>query len=325
MLTFFIRRTFAAAVIMVLISAVTFLLYFAVPQDPALLACGKACNPKTIELIHENMGLDKSLPEQYWLFLSGFFTGRDFAVGHCDFPCLGVSFDTDQMVWDTIVDRFPTTLSLTVGSLVVFLILGLAAGMLAAAKRGTVVDKTFSTASLVLSSFQIYFLGPVVVGFMVYSTGWMGNPEYVPFTEDLSGWFMGLLIPWAVLATIFTANYTRHSRSSMIEQLQEDHVRTAKAKGMPGRYVFFRYAWRGSLTPIVTILGIDIGHLLGGAVVTEFTFHLAGIGRLAVESVQNIDLPVTMGVMLVGAFFILMLNLIVDFAYAFIDPRVRLS
>lgn len=207
----------------------------------------------------------------------------------------------------------------------IFLILGLGSGLLAAWKRGTVVDKVVSGASIVLSSFQIYLLGPIVLGLLVYSTGIMEFPKYHNFTEEPGAWFLGMLIPWVVMATIFTAQYTRMSRSTMIEQLQEEHVRTARAKGMRQSYVFFRYAWRGSLIPIVTILGMDLSALLSGAVVTEFTFDLAGIGRLAVDSSLTKDLPVTMGVMLFGAFFILLLNILVDLAYAYIDPRVRLS
>lgn len=311
--------------ILLLISAFTFFMYYAIPQDPATLACGKNCTPDALAIIHKNLGLDDSIPVQYWKFLSGIFVGRDFAVGHCPAPCFGVSFRDQQMVWSTIMDRFPLTLSLTVGGLLVFLVVGLGTGLIAARFRGTWLDKTFSSISLVLSSMQIYFLGPVVLGIFVYSTGWLDKPKYVPLTENPAQWFMGLLIPWLVMSVIFTANYTRMARSTMIEQLQEEHVRAARAKGMTGRYVFFRYAWRGSLIPILTILGMDLSALLGGAVVTEFTFGLAGIGRLAVESVVGKDLPKLMGVMLFSAAFILLLNVIVDALYAVIDPRVRLS
>ncbi|MGP4000931.1 ABC transporter permease [Streptomyces sp. 8N706] len=325
MLQFLLRRTFGAGAILLLISAFTFFLFFAVPQDPALLACGKNCTPDALKVIHENLGLDKPVLLQYWEYMSGIVAGRDFAVGHCPAPCFGVSFNNNEQVWDTIIDRFPTTVSLTVGGLVSFLTVGIGAGMIAAWKKGTLIDKTFSSVSLVLNSMQIYFLGPVVLGIFVYSTGWLDAPAYVPLSEDPARWFMGLLIPWLVMSAIFTANYTRMSRSTMIEQLQEEHVRTARAKGMSSRFVFFRYAWRGSLTPIVTILGMDLGALFGGAIVTEYTFGLAGIGRLAVQSVQNKDLPLTMGVMLFSAAFILLFNIIVDALYAFIDPRVRLS
>ncbi|GGO85973.1 ABC transporter permease [Wenjunlia tyrosinilytica] len=325
MLQFLLRRSIGAVVILILISAFTFFLFFSIPQDPALLACGKNCTPDAIKIIHQNLGLDKPVPVQYWNFMVGIFAGRDFAVGHCSAPCFGYSFANNQPVWNTIVDRFPTTLSLTVGGAFVFLLVGLGTGMLAAWKRGTAVDKTFSSVSLVLSSMQIYFLGPIVLGLLVYSTDILSSPKYVPFTENPGQWFVGLLIPWIVLSVIFTANYTRMSRSTMIEQLQEEHVRTAKAKGMSSRYVFFRYAWRGSLIPIVTIFGMDLGSLFGGAIITEQTFSLAGIGRLAVESVIKTDLPMIMGVMLFSAFMILLFNIIVDAAYAWIDPRVRLS
>ncbi|MEU4498647.1 ABC transporter permease [Streptomyces sp. NBC_00210] len=325
MLQFLIRRLIGAVVIMFLIGAFTFFLFYTIPQDFAELSCGKNCTPENIAVIRENLGLDKPITAQFWDFMVGIVTGRDFPVGHCPAPCLGVSFSTGDFVWASIMDRFPLTLSLTIGGLIIFLVLGLASGLIAAWKRGTAVDKAVSGASMVLSSFQIYFLGPIVLGIFVYSTGWMENPKYVSFTDDPVGWGVGLLIPWAVMATIFTAQYTRMARSTMIEQLQEEHVRTARAKGMRQRYVFFRYAWRGSLAPIVTILGMDLSGLLAGAVVTEFTFDLAGVGRLAVESSLTKDLPLTMGVMLFGAFFILILNIIVDLAYAYIDPRVRLA
>ncbi|MFG3495059.1 ABC transporter permease [Streptomyces sp. NPDC047928] len=325
MLQFLIRRLTGAAVIMFLIGAFTFFLFYTIPQDFAALSCGKNCSPENLAVIRANLGLDEPITTQFWTFMVGIVAGRDFALGHCAAPCLGVSFGSNEFVWSSIVDRFPLTLSLTVGGLIIFLVLGLGSGLLAAWKRGTALDKAVSGASMVLSSFQIYFLGPIVLGIFVYSTGWMENPKYVPFMEDPIGWAVGLLIPWLVMATIFTAQYTRMSRSTMIEQLQEEHVRTARAKGMRQRYVFFRYAWRGSLTPIVTIIGMDLSALLAGAVVTEFTFDLAGIGRLAVEASLTKDLPLTMGVMLFGAFFILLLNIVVDLAYAYIDPRVRLA
>ncbi|MEU4201897.1 ABC transporter permease [Streptomyces sp. NPDC045470] len=325
MLRFLFRRSLGAIVILLIISAFTFFLFFAAPRDPALLACGKNCTPDAIAVIHKNLGLDKPVPVQYWLFMSGIVTGRDFAVGHCPAPCFGYSFANGDPVWDTIVDRFPTTVSLTIGAAAVFLSVGVGTGMIAAWKQGRLIDKIFSSSSLVLSSMQIYFIGPIVLALLVYNLGWFGQPKYVPITEDPLGWFLGLIIPWCVLSVIFTAQYTRMARSSMIEQLQEDHVRTAKAKGMASRTVFFRYAWRGSLIPIVTIFGIDLGSLFGGAMITEYTFALPGLGTLAVKSVQNTDLPMTMGVMLFAATFIILFNIVVDACYAFIDPRVRLS
>ncbi|MFD1829973.1 MULTISPECIES: ABC transporter permease [Streptomyces] len=325
MLRFLVRRTLGASVILLIISACTFFLFYAIPRDPALLHCGKTCDPESLEIIRRNLGLDKPLTEQYWTYMAGIFAGRDFAVGPCPAPCFGYSFASNEPVWGTIVDRLPTTVSLALGGAVVFLVLGLGAGMLAAWRRGGLTDKLLSSVSLVFSSLQIYFVGPLAIALLVYQLELFRQPEYVPITESPADWFAGLLIPWFVLSLIFTAQYTRMSRSTLIEQLAEDHVRAARAKGMPGRTVFFRYAWRGSLIPVVTIFGIDLGALFGGAMVTEFTFTLPGLGRLAVESVLNTDLPMLMGVMLFAATMIIAFNILVDAVYAFIDPRVRLS
>ncbi|WP_020136798.1 ABC transporter permease [Streptomyces sp. 351MFTsu5.1] len=325
MFQFIIRRTVGALVTLILIGAATFFLFVAAPSDYASLACGKDCSPARLEDIRQALGLNLPIHQQFWDFMSGIVMGRDFPTGHCSAPCLGQSFYSGDMVWSTIMDRFPTTLTLTVGGAVVFVIVGIGAGMIAAYRRGTMVDKVATSVSMVLSSFQIYVLGPIVLLIFVYSTGWMDNPAYHPITDDPWKWFTGLLLPVLVMSTIFTAQYTRMARSSMIEQLAEEHVRTARAKGMSNKYVFFRYAWRGSMIPIVTVLGIDISSMLGGAVVTELTFSLQGIGRLAVDGAVHKDLPLTMGVMLFGAFFILIVNILTDIAYAYIDPRVRLS
>jgi len=323
MLQFLLRRTFGAVVILVLLSAFTFFVFFGA-GDPAAMSCGKNCTADNIALIHQNLGLDKPLTTQFWDFIVGIFAGRDYSIGHCSAPCFGYSFATKQDVWSTLMDRLPTTASLAVGGAAVFLTVGLGTGLLAAYKRGSFLDKALTSVSMVLSSAQIYILGPIALGLFVYS-GLMESPKYVDFTSDPAGWFMGLLLPWVVMATIFTAQYTRMSRSTMIEQLQEEHVRTAKAKGMSSSYVFLRYAWRGSLIPIVTILGMDLSSLFGGAMITEFTFQLAGIGRLAIDSVITLDLPMVMGVLIFSAALILVFNIIVDATYAFIDPRVRLS
>ncbi|SOD61041.1 peptide/nickel transport system permease protein [Streptomyces zhaozhouensis] len=325
MLRFLLRRSLGAIVILLIISAVTFFLFYAIPRNPALLACGKTCTPDQLAIVEANLGIDKPVPVQYWEYMVGIFTGRDYPIGHCPAPCLGYSFTDNRPVLETILDRLPTTLSLAVGGAVVFLVVGLAMGMLAAWRRGTLLDKSLSSASLVLGSMQIYFLGPLALALLVHNNQVFSQPKYEPFTEDPTAWFGGLLLPWLVLATIFTANYTRMSRATLIEQLREDHVRTAKAKGMSRSTVFFRYAWRGSLIPIVTIFGIDLGSLFGGAMITEFTFNLPGLGRLAVDSVTKSNLPMLMGVMLFAATMIVLFNILVDACYALIDPRVRLA
>ncbi|GHE04464.1 ABC transporter permease [Streptomyces alanosinicus] len=326
MLRFLVRRFIGAVVILFLLSMVTFVLFFGVPRDPALLMCGKTCNPDSIANIHHVLGLDKPITEQYWIFLHNLVMGSDqFAQGPCPAPCFGYSYHTNEQVWGTLMDRLPTTVSLTLGAAVCFLFIGLGTGLLAAWRRGTLIDKTATAGAMVISSLQIYFLGPLALALLVYQTHWFDKPAYTSVTQDPAAWFTGLIIPWVILSTIFAAQYTRMARSSMIEQLQEEHVRTARAKGMSRRYVFFRYAWRGSLIPIVTIFGIDLGSLFGGAIITEYTFGLPGLGNLAVQSVFFSDLPLLLGVMLFSASMILLFNIIVDAAYAFIDPRVRLA
>ncbi|GAA2370478.1 MULTISPECIES: ABC transporter permease [Streptomyces] len=325
MLRFLVRRSLGAIVIILLISAITFFCFFALPSEPAQLACGKNCGPDAIALINKNLGLDEPVPVQYWHYLVGIFAGRDFEVGHCPAPCFGYSFTNSQPVWETIMDRYPTTLSLAVGGAAVFLLIGVGIGMIAAARRGTFTDKFFSSLSLIGNSLQIYFVGVIALWLLVDSWGLIDRPEYYPITENPAKWFSGLLLPWLVLSIIFIANYSRMTRSQMVEQLSEEHVRTARAKGMSGRTVFFRYAWRGAIAPIVTIVGIDLGSLFGGAMITEFTFTLHGLGRLAVESVTEKDLPMLMGVMLFSCTAIVIANIIVDALYAVIDPRVRLA
>ncbi|MCM1939010.1 ABC transporter permease [Streptomyces sp. G3] len=326
MFRFLVRRVFGALVILLIISAITFWLFYAVPRDPAMMSCGKNCTPENLEQIRKNLGIDESIVMQYWHWLSGIFAGRDYAgYGYCDAPCLGYSFANSQPVYGTIMDRLPLTLSLAFGAAVFFLIIGIGAGMLAASKQGKFLDKFASSVSLLGSSLQIYFVGYIAMFFLVGELGILSQPSYTPLTDDPVAWVSGLLLPWLVLSIIFTANYTRMTRSQMVEQLSEDYVRTARAKGLSKRNVFFRFAWRGAMGPIVTIFGVDLGVLIGGAIITETTFSLQGIGRLAIESVFKSDLPMLLGVTVLAAGAIVMFNIIVDAVYALIDPRIRLA
>ncbi|MEU6196444.1 ABC transporter permease [Streptomyces sp. NPDC047061] len=326
MFRFLVRRILGAVITLFIISAITFLLFYAVPRDPARMACGKLCTPETLQLIRHNMGIDEALPVQYWHWLTGIVLGREYpGFGHCNAPCLGYSFVNREPVLSTIADRFPTTVSLALGSAVVFLIFGIGAGMLAAVKQGKALDKIASSASLVASSMQIYFVGPLALYFLVYQFHILDQPSYNSFLDNPLSWANGLLVPWLVLALIWTANYTRMTRSQLVETLTEDYVRTARAKGMSRRNVFFRFAWRGAMAPIITIFGIDLGTLLGGAMITEFTFSLQGIGLLSVKSVQTNDLPMLLGIMVITSSFVVIANIVVDAIYGLIDPRIRLA
>ncbi|MEU4832736.1 ABC transporter permease [Streptosporangium sp. NPDC023615] len=326
MLPFITRRMLGALVTLVIISAVTFFLFFAVPGDPARLACGKVCPPELLEQARRNLGLDQPLFAQFVAWLSGIFVGREYqGLGNCPAPCLGYSFVNRAPVLETILDRLPLTISLTVGAAVVFFTFGVATGIIAALQQGRPLDKIASVSSLVGASVQIYFVGTLALYFLVYQNHVFPQPKYMPFVENPLAWATGLLLPWLVLALIFTANYTRMTRSTMVEQLSEDYVRTARAKGMSGRSVVMRFALRGTMTPIITILGVDLGALIGGAIITEQTFGLQGLGQLSIRAVTYSDLPMLMATVLVAAGAIVVFNIVVDVLYAFIDPRVRLG
>jgi peptide/nickel transport system permease protein len=326
MLRFLTRRTLGAVVTLLIIAVVTFFLFFAVPGDPARLSCGKVCPPESLAQARHNLGLDHPIFVQFVQWLSGIFVGRDYpTLGHCPAPCLGYSFVNKEPVFAAIVDRLPVTISLTIGSSIIFLIFGVGTGVIAGLRQGKPLDKIASVASLIGASVQIYFVGTLAVYFLVFQWGIVERPRYVPFTENPAEWAYGLLIPWLVLALIFTANYTRMTRSTMVEQLGEDFVRTARAKGMSSRTVVLRFALRGTLIPIVTIFGIDVSTLIGGAIITETTFSLQGIGRLSIMAVVDSDLPMLMATVLLAAAAIVVFNVIVDALYAVIDPRVRLT
>ncbi|MEV5724654.1 ABC transporter permease [Streptomyces pharetrae] len=326
MFRFLIRRVIGALVILLVISAVTFFLFYAIPRDPARMACGKVCDAELLEQVRVNLGIADPMPVQYWHWLQGIFVGRDYTgIGHCNAPCLGYSFTNSEPVFETIKTDLPTTISLALGAAFFFLIIGVGAGMIAAVKQGTWMDKTASSLSLLGSSLQIYFVGYIAMFFLVQQLDVLDPPSYTPFTENPGAWVSGLLLPWLVLSIIFTANYTRMTRSQLVEQLSEDYVRTARAKGLSGRNVFFRFAWRGAMGPIVTIFGIDMGTLIGGAIITESTFSLQGLGTRAVRAVTDSDLPMLLGVTVVAATAIVFANILVDLVYALIDPRIRLA
>ncbi|MFD9489545.1 ABC transporter permease [Streptomyces sp. NPDC059991] len=325
MLRFLVRRLLGAAVILLLISAITYFLFFFLPSDPALLSCGKNCDPQNVALIRKNLGLDHPIWVQYWHFMVGIFAGRDMPVGHCPAPCFGYSFADQQLVWSTISDRYPTTLSLGVGGAAIFLTVGVGLGLVSAWQQGKLFDRIASAASLLGQSVQIYFIGPIAILLLSTKTHLFNRGQDPHWTSDPAASVSGLLLPCLILSVIFWSNYSRQTRSLMVEQMSEDHIRAARAKGMSSRYVFLRYALRGAMATVITIFGVDLSAVLGGAIITEVTFGLHGLGSLSVQAVLRSDLPLEMAVMLIGATIIVLCNIVVDMAYAFIDPRIRLS
>ncbi|GAA1580027.1 ABC transporter permease [Actinoplanes couchii] len=329
MFRFLIKRLLLASTTLVAISIVTFLLFFAVPSSPAWVMCGRNCSPERIAQVEQSLGLDQPITKQYTDFVQGIFVGRTIddagTIRECEAPCLGYSFRSKEPVTDTITRSLPITVSIVGGAMVIFLTVGVGLGMLAALKKGTVFDRVAIGASVGFASTQTYTLGGVLLLVLVYSTGLLPNPHYTPITENPLDWASGMLLPWITLGLINSAMYARLSRAQMIETLQEDFVRTARAKGLSPGVVNRRHALRAAITPIVTIAGVDLGAYLGGVVITESVFSLNGIGREAAQAVTDLNLPIVMATVLLAAFFIVTMNIIVDMLYAVIDPRVRLG
>jgi peptide/nickel transport system permease protein len=306
--------------LLILVSGVTFLVFYVFPStDPAVLRAGRQPTPGSIASIREDLGLDRPIIVQFGDYIWRVFAYQDF----------GKSYVSNADVLDQILDNLPATISLAIGGVVVWLTLGLSIGILSAVRHRTVFDRLAIGLSLVAISAPVYWLGLVALylfapNFGVFGLGFVGGQgAYVPFSESPAEWAQSLILPWFVLATTFAAIYARLLRGSLLEVLNEDYIRTARAKGLNERTVVLRHGVRSAITPIVTVLGLDIGILLGGAILTESVFNIPGIGRLAYDAIQAGDLPIIQGTVLFGAFFIIVMNLIVDIVYAFLDPRVR--
>jgi peptide/nickel transport system permease protein len=331
-LAYIIRRLINAVVTLLVVTLVTFGVFFLVPKatgsDPALLYIGKQADPVAVAGISKKLGLDEPILVQYGKFLKGLVAGREYDNGpdvtHCPAPCFGYSFKTSEEVWPKLTSALPVTLSLAVGAAVLWVLMGVLFGVISALRRGTIWDRSVMTIALAGVSLPIYFTGLLSLSIFVYWLGWP-NPSYTPFIDNPLDWFTGLILPWVTLAFLFAATYARLTRANMLETLGEDYIRTARAKGLRERTVIGKHGLRSGLTPLVTVFGLDLGALLGGAILTEAVYNLNGLGKLALNSIRTNDLPVILGVTLLAAFFIVMANLIVDMLYGVIDPRVRLG
>jgi peptide/nickel transport system permease protein len=340
-LRYIVRRSIGVVIILTLISIITFGIFFLVPADPALKSCGKGCNPERLAEIHAKLGLDKPVffawppqDSQYGTFAKGLFAGRDFIGGgsdkHCDAPCFGYSFVTDQPVWPDLLDRLPVTFSIAIGAAILWLIIGVSIGVLSALRRGSAFDRGAMTFALAGVSLPSYFTGLVLLTVLCYNTPGMETPlldypRYSDFTDNPFLWAKNLMLPWITLTFLFAALYARLTRANMLETMGEDYIRTARAKGLPERRVIAKHGLRAALTPIVTIFGLDLGGLLGGAILTESVFGMPGLGKYAIDAISGTDLPKILGVTLFAAFFIIVANLIVDVLYAYLDPKVQYS
>jgi peptide/nickel transport system permease protein len=332
---FLIRRGIGAVLLLLIVTAVTFGIFFLIPRlagqttdQLAAAYVGKAPTPEAIQDTKVRLGFDKPVIVQYGNFVKGIVAGQHFDNGpskiFCKAPCLGYSFRTNQQVLPELLDRAPATFSLALGAAVIWLLSGVAIGVLSALRRGTIFDRAAMGTALAGVSLPIYFTGLVSLALFSYALKiFPGGGTYQPITTDPVRWFQSLILPWITLAFLFAALYARLTRAGMLETLGEDYIRTARAKGLPERTVIIKHAMRGSLTPILTIFGLDLGLLIGGAVLTESTFSIPGLGRLAIDSIGTGDLPVVLGVVMFTATSVVVANLIVDILYAVIDPRVR--
>jgi len=316
-------------IMLFLLSIVTFGMYAVLPSDPAALTCGKSCSPQVIEANRIRLGLDKPLVEQYTTFVSAIFVGRTYGSGsqtfECPAPCFGYSFNRGEDVKTLVMEALPPTVAVVVGAFIIWMVVGIVLGVIAALKRGKWQDRFAMGFALIGYSFPSFFIGYVLLYFLVFRFQLLPFPRYEPFTEDPVAWFNGLLLAWVTLAMLFAAYYVRLTRNQMLETLGDDFIRTARAKGLPERTVIYRHGLRAGLTPIVTSAGLDIGILLGGSIIVETIFGIPGLGRLALSSVLDSDLPVVIAIVLIAAVFIIVANLVVDILYAVIDPRVRLA
>ena len=320
MTTYIIRRLLWVVVLQFLVSLLTFVVFYLLPTtNPALLRAGRDPTPAVVALISKELGLSRPWYVQYFDYMKAL-------VLHFNF---GYSFQNNISVKQQIFSDLPATISLAIGAAVIWLVIGIAVGTLSAIRPRSRFDRMAMGTALVAISAPVYWLG--LVSLFLFSTDigkipiFPGAGSYVPLTQNPLHWFTSLLLPWLVLAASFAAFYARLLRSNLMEVMSEDYIRTARAKGVPERRVILRHGIRSAITPIVTAAGLDIGVLLGGVILVESVFNIPGIGRLAYNSIQNDDLPMIQGTVLMGAFFIVILNLVVDIGYAFIDPRVRYS
>ena len=321
MLTFIIRRLLWTVLVMFVITVIVYIIFFKTPGvDPARAIAGRNPSAQVIAEIREQFGLNKPLPVQYALMMKSLFVTRDL-----------VSYSNQGLkVVPEIAAATPATLSLVFGAAVIWVVASIAVGVAAALLRGTVFDPLLMVAALIGVSAPVFWVGQVanmITQGSLHDTflfSWVPPLGYTPFTQDPALWFKGLVIPWITLSILYIGLYGRVLRANIIETQNEDFIRTARAKGIPERQVLVRHTLRTSMITFVSLFGLDFGALVaGGALLTEVVFGIHGVGFLAYQGFINLDLPTIMATTIYGAFFIVLINALVDVAYAWLDPRIR--
>ena len=334
MIAFIVRRLFTTIFLLLVVSLITFAIFFLIPRlagqnayELATQYVGRNPTRAAILQIEQKLGLNAPLYLQYGRFVKAIVVGTHYnsgsSVTYCPPPCFGYSFRSQQPVWPQMISALPVTLSLAIGASVLWLVGGVTIGVISALRRGTFFDRFSMAVALAGVSLPIFFTGLIALELFSYKWPLFPNVQYVPFTTNPALWARNLVLPWVTLAFLYAALYARLTRSTMLETMSEDYIRTARAKGLPERTVVVKHGLRSALTPITTIFGIDLGLLIGGAIITEVTFSLHGLGLFTYQAIQNQDFPEIMGVVLLSSFFIVIANLVVDILYAVIDPRVR--
>ena len=325
MLLYILRRVASAISVVIVAVVASFMLFFLAPTDPAGVICGPRCTPERLHDITESLNLDQPAVEQVGQYFKGIAVGRTYSTGgvtrHCAAPCLGYSYVFGQPVTKLLGNALPVTFSIVLGGAVVYLIIGIVTGTIAAQVRGTSLDRVVVGTSLVVNSIP-YFVVAVLV--LLYAT-FLPKSQYTPLTHNPFLWASGLLAAWLTLGITNAASYTRYARASMIEALGQDFTRTARSKGITERRVVYRHGLRAGLTPVATIFGVDLAFQLTGAIFTESIFGLPGLGLQTLRAFSQYDLPVLMGGVIVGSVVLVVMNLLVDILYTFLDPRVRLG
>jgi peptide/nickel transport system permease protein len=313
MLNYLLRRTAASIPVLVLVSLMSFAVIWLVPGDPAAAFLDSSASPEQVARLRHELGLDQPLPIQMAEWYGRVLTGD-----------LGQSILLRRSVGAALVERLPVTLSLAGLALVLAVTLGILAGVLAAIRRGTLADQSIMTLALLGLSVPDFWLGLVLIVVFAVGLGWLPSGGFVPITQSISGWLATMALPALTLALVQMGFIARMTRSAMLDVLHQDFMRTAHAKGLSHGYVIMRHGLPNAMMPILTVIGIIAGSLLGGAVVVEQVFSLPGVGRLIIGAIMSRDFPVIQGGLLFLAVIYLVINLVVDLLYAAVDPRVRL-
>lgn len=308
------RRVLSAIPILALVGLITFLLIHLTPGDPAAVVAGENATAEAIEAARHRLGLDRPFLLQFWAWLSGVMVGD-----------LGTSFTSGRPVVSLIFDRLPITLSLTAGSTLIGIGIAVPLGVLAALKRNSWADRLIIITTSMGIAAPEFFIGLLLVLVVALNMGLLPATGYVPFTEDPVEWLRRLTLPSFTLGIGLAAELARQVRGAMIDVLSRDYIQTARAKGLSGFSIIVKHGLKNAAIPIVTVLGLQIRRLLGGAVIVEQIFAMNGVGSLAVRAVFLRDLPVLLGVALITAVVVLFVNLLVDMSYGYFDPKVRQS